>query len=315
MRVVVTGAAGFIGSTLTDALLARGHDVLGVDCFTSDYDPATKRGNVAAALDSPMFELVEADVRSADLAPLLDGADVVFHEAARPGVRLSWADEFSEYDSINVLGTQRVLEAARSVGVGRLVYASSSSVYGNASRYPTLEKDVPSPHSPYGVTKLAGEHLCQLYAQNWALPTVSLRYFTVYGPRQRPDMAIHRLLRAALTGEPFPLYGDGSQRRDFTFVTDIVDASLRAAIADIAPGSVCNLAGGKTVAMTDLISLAGRVVGHDIDIDRRPPQPGDVHETGGSIERAHDLLGWRPRTGLQEGLHAQLAWHRNVDAP
>lgn len=310
MRAVVTGAGGFIGSALVDALLARGDQVVAVDCFTPYYDPAIKRANLAGAATHPAFRLVEADLRTAALAPVLEGADVVFHQAGQPGVRLSWAEGFAEYASQNVLATQRLLEAATAAGTPRVVYASSSSVYGQATRYPTDEDDLPRPHSPYGVTKLAGEHLCGLYAANWGVATIALRYFTVYGPRQRPDMAFHRLLEAGLSGTPFPLYGDGSAVRDFTFVGDVVEANLAAAAADVAPGTVCNVAGGGEIDMRSLLDLAGEVLGTPVVIDRQPAQHGDVDRTGGRIDRAEALLRWKPTVTIAEGLAAQAAWHR-----
>ena len=191
-----------------------------------------------------------------------------------------------------------------------MVYASSSSVYGNAPDYPTTEDDLPRPHSPYGVTKLAGEHLCNLYAANWGVPTMSLRYFTVYGPRQRPDMAFHRLLASMVDGTSFPLYGDGSAVRDFTYVDDVVDANLRAADGDCPPGAVVNVAGVSSIAMRDLLALAAEVVGVEPSIDHRPEQPGDVARTGGTVDRAKAVLGWEPSTDLRSGLAAQLEWHR-----
>ncbi|HEX4979551.1 MAG TPA: NAD-dependent epimerase/dehydratase family protein [Acidimicrobiales bacterium] len=310
MRAVVTGAAGFIGSTLVDALLARGDSVLGVDNFTPYYDPHDKHANLAGALQSRRFELVEGDLCSLALDALCDGVDVVYHQAAQPGVRHSWAGGFADYSDNNVLATQRLLEAARTARVPRLVYASSSSVYGNAARYPCTETDLPRPHSPYGVTKLAAEHLCNLYATNWGVPTVSLRYFTVYGPRQRPDMAIHRLLEAGIHGGAFPLYGDGSAVRDFTFVADAVAANLAAAGSDCPPGSVVNIAGGSSISMRELIHLAGEALGTEIAAERREAQPGDVVRTGGRIDAAGELLGWEPRTPLREGLAAQARWHQ-----
>ena len=310
MRALVTGVAGFIGSTLADTLLARGDRVLGADCFTPYYARTDKEANLADARRSDRFELTESDLRTCDIDALLDGVDVVFHQGAQAGVRLSWSDGFADYAGHNILATQRLLEAAKRAGHTKVVYASSSSVYGNAIAYPTTEDDLPRPHSPYGVTKLAAEHLCNLYAANWNLPTVSLRYFTVYGPRQRPDMAIHRLLAAALAGDSFPLYGDGSAVRDFTFVGDVVAANLAAADRDTAPGTVVNIAGGSSITMNDLLALATDVVGQAPTIDRQPNQPGDVARTGGTTDRARQLLGWEPSTDLREGLTAQAAWHR-----
>ena len=248
MRALVTGAAGFVGSHLAETLLARGDQVVGVDCFTPYYDRVDKEQNVAPAFAHDDFELVEADLRTTDIDALLSGVDTVFHQAAQAGVRLSWSDGFSDYVAHNVLATQRVLEAVqRARSDIRVVYASSSSVYGNQVRYPTVETDLPKPFSPYGVTKLAAEHLCSLYAENWGVHTVSLRYFTVFGPRQRPDMSIHRLCQAAIDGSTFPLYGDGTQIREFTYVADIVAGNIAAAERDVAPGTYLNVAGGAEI--------------------------------------------------------------------
>ncbi|MEY2453481.1 MAG: UDP-glucuronate 4-epimerase [Acidimicrobiaceae bacterium] len=310
MRALVTGAAGFIGSTLTDSLLARDERVLAVDCFTPYYGRSDKEANLAAARRSDRFELIETDLRTCEIEPLLDGIDIVFHQSAQAGVRLSWSDGFADYAGHNILATQRLLEAVKRTGGAKVVYASSSSVYGNAATYPTTEDDLPQPHSPYGVTKLAGEHLCNLYAANWGVPTVSLRYFTVYGPRQRPDMAIHRLLAAALARESFPLYGDGSAVRDFTYVDDVVLANLAAADHDCAPGTVVNIAGGSSITMSDLLALVTDVTGEAPLIDRQGSQPGDVARTGGTVERAGALLDWKPSTDLRTGLSAQADWHR-----
>jgi UDP-glucuronate 4-epimerase len=312
VRAVVTGAAGFIGSHLADALLARGDAVLGVDCFTPYYAAADKEHNLSGARADAKFEFVEADLRSDDIEPLLDGADAVFHQAAQPGVRLSWSGGFGEYVGHNVLATQRLLEAVLAARPGaRVVYASSSSVYGNQPRYPTRETDLPQPFSPYGVTKLAAEHLCRLYAENWGISTVSLRYFTVFGPRQRPDMSIHRLCEAAIHGDPFPRYGDGSQIREFTYVADIVRGNLLAAERDVAPGSYCNLSGGGEVTLSQLIDLVGELAGTPVKVDQQDPQPGDALRNGGSSGRARELLGWTPEVSLRDGVSAQLAWHRS----
>jgi nucleoside-diphosphate-sugar epimerase len=233
----------------------------------------------------------------------------VFHQAGQPGVRASWSDGFDSYLRQNVLVTQRLLEAASEADLQRLVYASSSSVYGNAPAYPTTEDDLPRPQSPYGVTKLAAEHLCGVYARTRGLPVVSLRYFTVYGPRQRPDMAMHRLIEAALSGEEFPLFGDGHQIRDFTFVGDIVEANVAAAGADLAPGTVLNVAGGTATTVLEIIEIVEELTGSPIALDRRPQAAGDVMRTGGSADRAASLLGWEPAVGLRHGLERQVSWH------
>lgn len=306
MYAVVTGAAGFIGSHIAEALVGGAHRVLGIDCFTDAYDHSIKRANIGGLTTAPGFELAEVDLRVADLAEMLEGAEVVFHQAGQPGVRTSFGDGFVDYCDNNVIATQRLLEAARVARVPRVVYASSSSIYGNAPAYPTTEDDLPQPFSPYGVTKLAAEHLCSLYAANWGLSTVALRYFTVYGPRQRPDMAMHRLIDAALRRQSFPLYGQGSQVRDFTYVGDVVAANLAAAEADISPGTVVNISGGSSVTMRDVIVLVEELTGLPITLEHLPAQPGDVKRTGGSSTRAHSLLGWEPKITLGDGLSAQV---------
>jgi UDP-glucuronate 4-epimerase len=312
MRVLVTGVAGFVGSHLAEALLDDGHTVLGVDCFTPFYAESQKRENLELAVASPRFELVDSDLRTAEIEALLDGIDAVFHQAAQAGVRLSWADGFGDYVGHNVIATQRLLEAVVNARpAARVVYASSSSVYGNQPRYPTREDDIPRPFSPYGVTKLAGEHLSGLYAENRGISTVSLRYFTVVGPRQRPDMALHRLCRAGLTGAVFPRYGDGSQIREFTYVGDIVRGNLAAAECDIPPGTYCNLAGGGEITLAGLIDLVGELAGAPVALDPQERQAGDAFRNGGSIERARELLGWEPRVSLREAVAAQLAWHKS----
>ena len=310
MRTVVTGAGGFVGSQLAEQLVGSGHEVVGVDSFTPYYDRDTKVANLADLREHPSFELVEADLTDMALTEVVDRADAVFHLAAQPGVRLSW-DQFDVYARHNLVATQRVLEACRQAEVGRLVVASSSSVYGNAATYPVTEDAPCRPYSPYGVTKLAGEHLCELYAANWGLSTVALRYFTVYGPRQRPDMSIYRLIESAMTGEPFPMYGAGSFVREFTYVADIADATVRAATADLEAGAVLNVAGGEPIVMHELVSLVSEIVGADIALDEQPARPGDAHRNGGSTERARRLLGWSPSTTLREGIAHQAHWHRS----
>jgi UDP-glucuronate 4-epimerase len=312
VRALVTGVAGFVGSSLADALLARGDTVIGVDCFTPYYAATDKEHNLSRARDHDGFELVRADLRADPIEPLLDGVDAVFHQAAQAGVRLSWSGGFADYVGHNVLATQRLLEAVVAARPSaRVVYASSSSVYGNQPRYPTQEDDLPRPYSPYGVTKLAAEHLCGLYAENWGTATVSLRYFTVFGPRQRPDMSIHRLCEAAIHGTTFPRYGDGAQIREFTFVDDIVRANLLAAERDIAPGAYCNVAGGGEITLSELIDLVGDLAGSPVEVDQQAAMAGDAFRNGGSIRRAGELLGWKPEVSLRDGLLAQLEWHRS----
>lgn len=303
---LVTGAAGFVGSHLTERLAADGWRVRAIDCLTDYYDLAQKRAN---ALALPV-EVLDEDLRTCDLEALLDGVSVVFHQAGQPGVRASW-DLFDSYVGHNVLATQRLLDAAVGAGLDRFVFASSSSVYGDAERYPTTEDDLPRPRSPYGVTKLAAEHLCGVYAANHGVPTVSLRYFTVFGPRQRPDMAMHRLIEAALGGDPFPLYGDGSQVRDFTYVGDVVEANLRAATRDLAPGTVLNVAGGTDAPMHEVIRTVAELTGAEVPLRREPATRGDVTRTGGARDRARQRLGWVPTVGLRDGLARQVDWHRD----
>lgn len=309
MRALVTGAAGFIGSHLTEHLVDEGWDILAVDCLSPYYDVAQKRANVAEMERTTAIDVRLDDLRTTDVRALLDGVDVIFHQAGQPGVRASWK-EFDSYVEQNITVTRRLLEAARAVSMTRFVFASSSSVYGNALSYPTREDTLPRPQSPYGVTKLAAEHLCGVYARNWGVPTVSLRYFTVFGPRQRPDMAMHRLVDAALTGARFPMFGDGRQVRDFTYVGDIVAANIAAATTDVAPGTVINVAGGCATTLADVIRTVERLTGRAVELERRAPQPGDVHRTGGAVDVAKKVLGWTAKTSIDEGLEHQVRWHQ-----
>jgi UDP-glucuronate 4-epimerase len=306
-RILVTGAAGFIGSHLSERLVAEGWSVTGIDAFTSYYDRADKLDNLAVLEGAKRFTLVEDDLTTMDLAPVVEEAPVVFHLAAQPGVRLSFGEGFARYTADNLLATQRVLEAAAAAGCPRVVWASSSSVYGDAAAYPCMEGDTPTaPRSPYGVTKRACEDLAAIY-RGGGLSTVGLRYFTVYGPRQRPDMAMRKLCEALLDGARFPMYGDGSQSRDFTHVADAVDATFRAGLAD-APAAVYNVGGGHEATLAEIVALLAELSGREIALDRRPEQAGDVRRTAADTTRAAGDLGWRPSVGLREGLRSQLDW-------
>ncbi len=307
MKCVVTGAAGFIGSHLAESLVRDGHDVVGVDCFTDYYPRQLKERNVAALREDRRFQLVEVPLQDLDLAPILDGAGQVFHLAAQAGVRASWGREFAQYTDHNVLATQRLLEAALAARTPRLVYASSSSVYGDAASLPLREDAVCRPLSPYGVTKLAAEHLARLYERNYGLATVSLRFFTVYGPRQRPDMAFHRFLAAARDGRALTVYGDGLQTRDFTFVDDIVSA-LRAAALSGRPGSVYNVGGGVRVALRDVLRLIEQVTARRLTTERGDAQKGDMRDTFADTSAAARELGFRSTVPLAEGLAREWTW-------
>jgi nucleoside-diphosphate-sugar epimerase len=308
---LVTGVAGFIGSTLAARLLADGHDVVGVDVLTDYYDPQVKRENLRR-LEHPRFRFVEVDLAAADIAPLVADAELVFHQAGQPGVRASWGRSFERYVVDNIGATQRLLELAlEAPGLRRFVFASSSSVYGDALRYPTRESDLPQPVSPYGVTKLAAEHLCTLYARTYALPTASLRYFTVYGPRQRPDMAFTRFCRAVHDDREIELYGTGEQVRDFTYVDDVVEANLRVGLADVEhvpAGSVFNVAGGASTTVNEVLDLLATISGKEVRVARHAAVPGDAYRTGGNTTALRRATGWVPRIGLEEGLAEQYRW-------
>ncbi len=297
MRYVVTGAAGFIGSQLAEKLLESGHEVLGVDCFTDYYDPALKEEN-AAGLDVARLDLAEEDLD-------LGGVDGVFHLAGQPGVR-SFGDVFEEYVRRNLLASRRVFEAAASKGV-RVVFASSSSIYGEAERYPTPEETEPRPISPYGITKLGCEQLAHAYAQGFGLDAVVLRYFTFYGPRQRPDMALARIVDALARGSSFELYGDGLQSRSFTYVADGVEATM-AAMERAPAGSVYNVGGGEEATMRKAIATLERVSGRTLELVESPAAAGDVRRTSADAARIGRDLGWRATTPLEDGLRAQWEW-------
>ncbi len=309
-HALVTGAAGFIGSHLVERLLASGARVTGVDAFTDYYDPTIKRANLAGPLADERFRLLEMDLAAADLTTLPE-VDVVFHLAAQPGVRASWGTEFAAYAHHNVLATQRMLERYRGGRLQRFVYASSSSVYGDAERYPTPEDLLPRPFSPYGVTKLAGEHLVLLYGRNFGLPAVALRYFTVYGPRQRPDMAFHRFCRAMLRGETLTVYGDGAQSRDFTFVADAVEATFLAWERGGGPVTY-NVGGGSQVEVREVVALLEGLLGVKANVRYEATPPGDPLRTRADSTRLRAALGMVPTVGIEQGLAAEAEWARGI---
>jgi UDP-glucose 4-epimerase len=307
MKALVTGGAGFIGSHLSERLLAQGASVVALDCFTDYYPRGIKERNLAQLRGRSHYRFVEADLNTVDLATALEGVTHVFHLAAQAGVRKSWGRDFQTYTALNVDATQRLLEACVGRTLARVVYASSSSVYGDEVAMPMREDAAVQPVSPYGVTKLAAEHLCHLYYTNFGVPTVSLRYFTVYGPRQRPDMAFHRFFSAILAGRPLVRYGDGLQTRDFTFVDDIVTATANAAVRGT-PGRVYNIGGGSRVSLRDVFAMIARVSGRPVTIDQQPAQKGDMRDTYADTSRAQADLGFQPSVDLETGLRAMFSW-------
>jgi len=308
MRALVTGCAGFIGSNLTEALLERGHDVVGVDCFNDNYARPQKLDNLAGAMDHRGFQFVPIDLARGDVHDLVSEVDVTFHLAAEPGVRASWGGRFETYVRNNILATQELLEAAKDWPDKRFVFASSSSVYGQAERFPTPETVLPQPYSPYGVTKLAAEHLCQMYHGNHGVDAVILRYFSAYGPRQRPDMAFHAFCRAALNGGPVTVFGDGLQTRDFTFVEDVVRATLAAAEAPDVAGLVINVGGGAQVSVNEALHVIEELSGRKLDVRYDARQSGDVRDTCADSTLARERLGLAPETDWHEGLRRQWEW-------
>ncbi|HET7418925.1 MAG TPA: NAD-dependent epimerase/dehydratase family protein [Candidatus Dormibacteraeota bacterium] len=305
--VVVTGAAGFVGSHLCERLLADGHTVVGIDSFADYYERDRKEENLQTARQHPAFKLVEADLVTANLGEHLRGAEVVFHLAGQPGVRPSWGSQFDRYVQANIVATQRLLETLREVRLKRLVFASSSSIYGDAEMFPTKETALPRPVSPYGMTKLAAEHLAFVYMRNFGIPVTALRYFTVYGPRQRPDMAFTRFMEAMFDSQEIGIFGDGEQTREFTYVSDAVDGTVKAASADVV-GQVINLGGGSRVTVNKVLDTLEDISGLKTRRKYLPVAPGDPRHTGASINLARDRLGWEPRVSLREGLTRQWRW-------
>ena len=313
MKALVTGTAGFIGSHLTGALLDRGYEVTGLDSFTDYYPRAIKEANLAANAGREGFRVIEGSVQHADLAALLEDKTHVFHLAAQAGVRKSWGRDFRTYTENNVDATQKLLEACVGRPLHRFVYASSSSLYGDNVSFPMREDALPQPVSPYGVTKLAAEQLCYLYHVNYQVPTTSVRYFTVYGPRQRPDMAFNKFIKAALAGQPITLFGDGEQTRDFTYVSDAVAATVAAGEKGV-PGRAYNVGGGSRVTVNHVLDIIGRLTGKPLDVRREAVQKGDMRDTFADTTLARADLGFAPAVSLEEGLEAEYRWLSTTSA-
>jgi len=305
MRALVTGCAGFIGSSLVDRLLRDGYEVIGIDRFSDYYARDLKERNLSSAMEHPRFALLEEDILDMDDFPPVD---YIFHLAAQAGVRASWGKSFEVYTRDNILATQRLLEFYKSRKIRKFVYSSSSSVYGDVE-LPMREDRMVQPVSPYGVTKLAAEHLCSLYWKNHGVPTVSLRYFTVYGPRQRPDMGINKFVRAVLNGEAITVYGDGTQTRDFTYIDDVVEANVLAATSDVR-GEVFNIGGGNRISVNDLIAAIEAATGKSAAVEHSAEQKGDVKDTRADTRKAAEFLGWHARTGIARGLERYVDWIR-----
>ena len=310
---IVTGVAGFIGSNLAEALLHRGDRVIGIDQFNDYYNPQLKRNNVSNLQKNSAFTLIESDIQTLDWQKLLQDVDVVYHQAAQAGVRASWGEGFRHYTERNINATQMILEAAKdNQSLKRFVYASTSSVYGNAETMQTPETICPQPVSPYGITKLAAERMCWLYQQNFGVPVTALRYFTVYGPRQRPDMAFHKFFKAAIQDEAISIYGDGKQTRDFTFVSDAVAANLAAGEVPEAIGEVFNIGGGSRVVLTDVLATMEEVIGQPIRKNYVERAMGDARHTSADVSKAQRILGYQPQVSLAEGLTKEWEWIKSL---
>lgn len=307
MRSVITGVAGFIGSHLAEKLLASGHEVVGVDKFLDNYARQFKDSNLSRFANHPSFRFINDDLANLALRQLLTGTDYVFHLAAQPGVRSSWGQEFFQYAHNNILATQLLLEACKGAPVTKVVYASSSSVYGDTDDLPMREDGGTRPVSPYGVSKLAAEHLCYLYWKAYGIPTVSLRFFTVYGPRQRPDMFFRIFMQRLFLDQEIPLYDDGEQSRDFTYCADIVDGLVAAALYP-GSGEVFNLGGGSETTLLSAIQLIEKISGRKAKLTKLDRQRGDVRHTRASLDQAKNKLGYKPQVSLEEGLARQWEW-------
>jgi len=311
MKVLVTGVAGFIGSHLAERLIREGHKVIGVDCFTDYYPREIKESNIKKMRGDNAFEFHDADILEINLENVLGNVDVIFHQAAQAGVRASWGANFKIYTENNVRATQRLLEASKSARLKKFIFASSSSIYGDAESYPTREEMKPMPISPYGVTKLAAEHLCYLYYKNYGVPTINLRYFTVYGPRQRPDMAFHKFIKAIFNNEEIIVFGDGEQTRDFTYIDDIIDANVVAMTVQAA-GEVFNIGGGSRITVNETIDIIERVCEKKARKKYIEKQKGDVIHTAADISKAREVFGYEPKFDVEKGISNEVAWLRTI---
>ena len=312
-NTIVTGVGGFIGSHLAETLLNQGDKVIGIDEFNDYYNPTLKRQNISQFQEHPGFQLIENDIQSLNWSELLVDVDIVYHQAAQAGVRASWGGGFRDYTERNINATQIILEAAIDApNLKRLVYASTSSIYGDAETFPTPETVCPQPVSPYGITKLAAERLGKLYHQNFGVPCVYLRYFTVYGPRQRPDMAFHKFFKWILQDQPISIYGDGQQTRDFTFIGDAVAANLLAAIVPSAIGEIFNIGGGSRVVLAEVINIMEGIVGRPIKKNFVEKARGDARHTSADISKARKILGYQPQVSLTEGLRQEWEWMKSL---
>jgi len=307
MNSLVTGCAGFIGSNLTDWLLEEGHKVIGIDCFTDYYKKSIKRSNISKALENPNFNLIEENLLDMDEYPEVD---YVFHMAAQAGVRSSWGQKFQTYTKNNIDATQKLLEFYKNHKLKKFIYSSSSSVYGD-SGFPMNKNSLLKPVSPYGVTKLAAENLCYLYWKNYGIPTISLRYFTVYGPRQRPDMAINKFVKAIANNEKIIVYGNGEQTRDFTFVDDVIRAIILAKNSEI-EGKVFNVGGGSRISVNNLIKELEIVFGHKSQVEYLDGQKGDVIDTLADLGTIKEALGWHPKIDIHTGLVKYIEYYKKI---
>lgn len=308
-KVLETGIAGFIGSHLAERLLELGYEVIGIDCLSDFYSTKIKERNIKSIQQSNLT-LLRDNLLNVDIKKMLENVEYVFHLAAQAGVRASWGKSFEVYTENNVLATQKLLEACKDNDIKKFVYASSSSVYGDATNLPMKETDKPKPISPYGVTKLAGEHLCNLYWKNFGIPVTSLRYFTVYGPRQRPDMAFHKFIKAILEDKEITIYGDGNQTRDFTFISDAVEGTIKA-IEFKANGEVFNIGGGSRISVNEVIKILEENIGKKVKVRYIEKQKGDVEHTYADISKARKILGYKPKIKIEDGIKRHIDWYKN----